>query len=431
MSLGTDIAPHLPALRRYGRLITGSQSAGDVMVRATLENIVADPTIFPRSVGARVGIYKVFYETSGEVDVFSKSPTNDDDAEVINSVLYQSLMSLDRRSREAFLLTASEGFTYEQAAFILQDTSWNVEKAVKRALDTAGGIEDSLIADESVEAMIGALDDNQQYQEILSLAPAPYAPKISAVNGKVHLAQEALSLPADVLRMLELLRSDHLEEAIAMQAEVGNLGPAFNRRVDAAIKLLSVPLTDDSSLRLANQVNAMNAMKAVIAEEMMASTAASLIGFIDQLLLYCSKFPAWRAFNEEPAATPNAVDIATLVEVIRDDVPRVVGQDVQDAIAEAVEVPLTESGMEQAYLNGLVHNVLSEAGRYLLARKDGAAKKFNEKMDEQIGEGLAVGLSNIFIAASTPLLALAVQLPSHWAWAGPAIAAARVIIGRK
>ena len=38
MSLGQQLAPHLPFLRRYGRALTGSQTHGDRYVRATLED---------------------------------------------------------------------------------------------------------------------------------------------------------------------------------------------------------------------------------------------------------------------------------------------------------------------------------------------------------------------------------------------------------
>ena len=36
MSLGQELAPHLPFLRRYARALTGSQAHGDAFVRATL-----------------------------------------------------------------------------------------------------------------------------------------------------------------------------------------------------------------------------------------------------------------------------------------------------------------------------------------------------------------------------------------------------------
>ena len=56
MSLGQELAPHLPFLRRYARALTGSQAHGDAFVRATLEAIVAHPDEFPRDVDPRLGL---------------------------------------------------------------------------------------------------------------------------------------------------------------------------------------------------------------------------------------------------------------------------------------------------------------------------------------------------------------------------------------
>jgi DNA-directed RNA polymerase specialized sigma24 family protein len=56
MSLGQELAPHLPFLRRYARALTGSQAHGDAFVRATLEAIVAKPDEFPRDVDPRLGL---------------------------------------------------------------------------------------------------------------------------------------------------------------------------------------------------------------------------------------------------------------------------------------------------------------------------------------------------------------------------------------
>src|SRR5690349_14113565 len=61
MSLGQELAPHLPFLRRYARALTGSQAHGDAFVRATLEAIVAKPDEFPRDVDPRLGLYKTFH----------------------------------------------------------------------------------------------------------------------------------------------------------------------------------------------------------------------------------------------------------------------------------------------------------------------------------------------------------------------------------
>ena len=59
MSLAEQIAPHLPSLRRFARLLTGSQQAGDTAVARLLEAILAEPFTFP-PLPARVGLYHCF-----------------------------------------------------------------------------------------------------------------------------------------------------------------------------------------------------------------------------------------------------------------------------------------------------------------------------------------------------------------------------------
>jgi DNA-directed RNA polymerase specialized sigma24 family protein len=50
MPLAEHIAPHLPNLRRFARLLTGSQKAGDTAVARLLEAIVAATSGRPLSV---------------------------------------------------------------------------------------------------------------------------------------------------------------------------------------------------------------------------------------------------------------------------------------------------------------------------------------------------------------------------------------------
>ena len=86
MSLGQQLAPHLPFLRRYGRALTGSQTHGDRYVRATLEAIVAAPDEFPRDVEPRLGLYRMFQAiwNSTNYDETPENSGNDgEDAESI------------------------------------------------------------------------------------------------------------------------------------------------------------------------------------------------------------------------------------------------------------------------------------------------------------------------------------------------------------
>ncbi len=114
MSLGQQLAPYLPFLRRYARALTGSQAEGDGRVRAALELIVADPDSFPRTVDARLGLYRVFQSVLAAATAIEAAATGDGE-----SVARARLARLAPRSRQALLLTAMERFSPEDAAYLL------------------------------------------------------------------------------------------------------------------------------------------------------------------------------------------------------------------------------------------------------------------------------------------------------------------------
>ena len=133
MSLGQQLAPHLPFLRRYGRALTGSQSHGDKYVRATLEAIVAAPTEFPRDVDPRLGLYRTFQAiwNSTNYDEAADLSEDTDGQEVVARARLSRMTPL---SRQALLLTAMEGFTPEDAAYLIEVDTQEVESLVAEAL---------------------------------------------------------------------------------------------------------------------------------------------------------------------------------------------------------------------------------------------------------------------------------------------------------
>ena len=132
MSLGQQLAPHLPFLRRYSRALTGSQSHGDRYVRATLEAIVAAPEEFPRDVDPRLGLYRTFHAiwSSTQVD----EPGEPGDASEQEMVARARLARMTPLSRQALLLTAMEGFTPEDAAYVVGVPAEQVESLVDQAM---------------------------------------------------------------------------------------------------------------------------------------------------------------------------------------------------------------------------------------------------------------------------------------------------------
>lgn len=132
MSLGQQLHPHLPFLRRYARALTGSQAHGDAYVRATLEAIVAAPDEFPRDVDARLGLYRTFHAiwSSAHVD---DAPI-DDASESHETIARARLARITPLSRQALLLTAMEGFTTNDVAYLIDLSTDDVESLVAEAL---------------------------------------------------------------------------------------------------------------------------------------------------------------------------------------------------------------------------------------------------------------------------------------------------------
>src|SRR3954453_1131072 len=104
MSLATDIARHVPFLRRYARALTGSQADGDAHVRATLEAIVTAPQRLQGRLDSRVALYRVFH------DVWASRPGQRMLGNQHSGFIAERLDHLGLAARQALLLTAMEGF---------------------------------------------------------------------------------------------------------------------------------------------------------------------------------------------------------------------------------------------------------------------------------------------------------------------------------
>ncbi|WP_418887214.1 response regulator [Hyphomonas oceanitis] len=114
MDLVKNFAPHLPFLRRYARALTGSQDSGDAYIRASLAALVEDPDQIDREIDARTALYRFFHVIWGGTGAQLEAP---DDSDV--NPADRRLQALAPIQRQAFLLTALEGFSVKEAAFIL------------------------------------------------------------------------------------------------------------------------------------------------------------------------------------------------------------------------------------------------------------------------------------------------------------------------
>ncbi|HEX7761909.1 MAG TPA: response regulator [Caulobacteraceae bacterium] len=152
MSLLAKLAPHLPYIRRYARALTGSQATGDNYVRVALEAIATGERSLDAGVSARVALYRIFHAiwcgTGANLEGPSEDVAGPSDAG-------QRLMRMAPRSRQAFLLTALEGFTPSEAAVILGCDFTEVEGLIATAqseIDAELATEILIIEDEPVIA---------------------------------------------------------------------------------------------------------------------------------------------------------------------------------------------------------------------------------------------------------------------------------------
>jgi len=142
MSTAELVVQHLPYLRRYARALTGSQSAGDAYVAATLETLVSAPGPLVGTSDTRIELFRVFTLMWNSLSVNGRS---DHVARHLPAEI--RIGHITPLPRQAFLLSCLEGFSEEETASIL-----DVPIADVRALVDEAGRE--LAADIATDIMI-------------------------------------------------------------------------------------------------------------------------------------------------------------------------------------------------------------------------------------------------------------------------------------
>ena len=163
MSTAQLVVQHLPYLRRYARALTGSQVAGDAYVAATLETLVNEPETLGRSNNVKADLFRVFTRIWNSLSVNGQTEQTQHDlpAEV-------RLGQITPLPRQAFLLSCLEGFSEEDAGFILdvdvdQVRSLVDEAGRELAADMATDIliiEDEPLIAMDLEALVEGLGHN-------------------------------------------------------------------------------------------------------------------------------------------------------------------------------------------------------------------------------------------------------------------------------
>ncbi len=132
MSIGAEVAAHLPYLRRYARALTGSQASGDAFVKQTLEAALTDEAVAESLRGGRVPLYAAFNKlwASAHMEV-----TGEPAAASLHEAAAQSqLCKVTPLNRQALLLTTVEDFTAEEAGVIMGVPAADVDALVRESV---------------------------------------------------------------------------------------------------------------------------------------------------------------------------------------------------------------------------------------------------------------------------------------------------------
>jgi CheY-like chemotaxis protein/DNA-directed RNA polymerase specialized sigma24 family protein len=179
MSLVAQLAPHLPYVRRYARALTGDQRTGDQYVRVALEALAAGEQSLDAGLSPRVALYQVFHAIWLNTGAKLEATQDSDEARGPSD----RLLRIAPRSRQAFLLTALEGFTPGETGQILGADFDEVERLISEAqteIDAELATEVLIIEDEpiiaaDIEALVRELG-----HEVLEIA-ATRAEAVEAV----------------------------------------------------------------------------------------------------------------------------------------------------------------------------------------------------------------------------------------------------------
>ena len=132
MSIGAEVAAHLPFLRRYARALTGSQSTGDAFVQATLEAALADEELAGSLRRGRVPLYRAFNKvwSSAYMEIGEEGAGQG----LHEAAAQGQLKKITPVNRQALLLTTVEDFSASEAAEIMDMGADDVSRLVSEAI---------------------------------------------------------------------------------------------------------------------------------------------------------------------------------------------------------------------------------------------------------------------------------------------------------
>jgi len=173
VSIRHNVRANVPFLRRFGRAITGSQSRADISVVQLMEDLLGDPCLLEDGVTPKAALYRRL------LHIISSVPGAGGGLEIPTPV-----------ERQAYLLTAVEGFDLAQASNVLNVTTTDVTRMIKDVqaeLPQQAGARTLIIEDEPLIAAHLKLQVKQLGHEVIGTAPTREQAIRKSLMGKPEL----------------------------------------------------------------------------------------------------------------------------------------------------------------------------------------------------------------------------------------------------
>lgn len=162
MSFVQQFGPHLPFLRRYARALTGSQKSGDAYIKASLTALAEDPDRVDDTLSPPVALYRFFHLIWGTTGAQIEAGIEPE------STAEAKLQTLAPIQRQAFLLTALEGFSLSEASTILDVSAGDLSLLIDQAqadieqqlATTVLIVEDEPVIAADIESLVEELGHN-------------------------------------------------------------------------------------------------------------------------------------------------------------------------------------------------------------------------------------------------------------------------------
>ena len=180
---------YLYSLRRYARALTGSVCSGEAAVRATLERLAHEPPVSGGNGADRAALFQLFTEVFGTLYGESSCAQSTEGPGV-------------SKPRQAFLLTALEGFNLGEAARILGTGEGRVSELVhqgRRACEDPS-VPVQIIHDEPIVSMDLEMMLQDLGHRVVGIARTRNEAVAVAGTGKPELVLSARPADRDALR---------------------------------------------------------------------------------------------------------------------------------------------------------------------------------------------------------------------------------------